>query len=299
MCADEHHAPEADAARVDSSDILDEVTRAIAALESNPDEHVRDATTRLLSGIDAVHRAGLTHLVQAIHAMAGEAFVNRLMADPAIRLLFMSYNLIAVDRRLQAEEALDLVRGHLHDHGIDVEILEVVGGVVYVRLHRRTPSVPDLDAVRQDLEAALRQSFIGFQELVFRDRDRAAPAAAVVPIDVLRRARRPVYHDAGRVDDLPPGHLAAVTLADLAILLVNIDGSIHALRNACDGTPLPLQFSTLEGPILRCSWHGCHYDVRTGHRVDGQAGRLQVFPVAIEDGRVRVAVDVAPAVSEP
>ena len=69
--------------------------------------------------------------------MAGDAFINRLAADPAIRLLLMSYDLLAVDRRLLAEEALDTVRGHLHDHGIDVELSEVVGGAVYVKLHGR------------------------------------------------------------------------------------------------------------------------------------------------------------------
>ena len=41
--------------------------------------------------------------------MAGDAFLNRLAADPAIRLLLMSYELLAVDRRLLAEEALDAV----------------------------------------------------------------------------------------------------------------------------------------------------------------------------------------------
>ena len=119
----------------DSHDILEEVQRLIAELESHPDQAVRTAVTTLLQGIDTVHRTALTHLVGAIQGMAGEAFVNRLTADPAIRLLLMSYDLIAVDRRLHAEEALDSVRGHLHDRGIDVELAEVVGGAVYVRLH--------------------------------------------------------------------------------------------------------------------------------------------------------------------
>jgi nitrite reductase/ring-hydroxylating ferredoxin subunit len=274
-------------------DVLDEVVRAIARLESHADPEVRETVARLLAGIDAVHRAGLTHLAQAIHSMAGDAFLNRLVADPAIRLLLMSYNLVAVDRRLMAEEALDAVRGHLHDHGIDVETLEVVGGVVYVRLHRssHTGELQD-DAVRRDLEAALRDRFVGFQELVLRERTGAEPPA-VVPMDALRRARRPVYHDVAAVETLPPGALAAVRAGSVPLLLVNVDGDIHAVRNQCGDAPLPLEFSTLEGALLTCSWHGCRYDVRSGHRVDGPPGRLQVFPVSVEDGRVRVALDVA------
>src|SRR6185369_4671637 len=112
-------------------DILEDVQRLMAELEAHPDPAVRSSVTSLLQGIDAVHRTALTHLVGAIQGMAGEAFMNRLTADPAIRLLLMSYDLLAVDRRLHAEEALDGVRGHLHDHGIDVDLTEVVGGAVY------------------------------------------------------------------------------------------------------------------------------------------------------------------------
>ena len=132
-------------------DILEEVQRLIAELESHPDARVRASVTALLEGIDTVHRTALTHLVGAIQSMAGEAFMNRLTADPAIRLLLMSYDLIAVDRRLHAEEALDRVRGHLHDHGIDVELSEVVGGAVYVTLHGIERSDVVREGVRRDL----------------------------------------------------------------------------------------------------------------------------------------------------
>src|SRR5262245_47024378 len=145
------------------ADLFESVEAAIRALETHVDPAVREAARALLEGIDAVHCTGLSHLVQAVHGMAGDAFLNRLSSDPAIRMLLMSYNLLAVDRRLQAEEALDTVRGHLHDHGIDVEIVEVVGGVVYVRLHpshRAGDAGADLsvEAVRRDLETALQSA---------------------------------------------------------------------------------------------------------------------------------------------
>ena len=67
----------------------------------------------------------------------------------------------------------------------------------------------------------------------------------------------------------------------------------HHVR--CGDTPLPLQFGTLDGPDLRCSWHGCRYDIRTGKRRDGGTEQLAVLPIAIEDGEIRVAVGVEPA----
>ena len=47
----------------------------------------------------------------------------------------------------------------------------------------------------------------------------------------------------------------------------------------------------LEGAEVRCSWHGCRYDIRSGRRLDGD-GRVQVLPVTTENGRIRVAIDV-------
>src|SRR5262249_36365271 len=163
---------------------------------------VRVDVTALLQGIDAVHRTALTHLVDAIRGMAGDAFINRLAGDPAIRLLLMSYELLAVDRRLLAEEALDAVRGHLHDHGIDVELTEVVGGAVYVRFHglRRDE---DLEAVRRDVTEALRSGLPGFQQLVIGDRPGSGPV--LLQVGALRSARRPIYRRACGLAELAPG----------------------------------------------------------------------------------------------
>ncbi|MCA1585696.1 MAG: Rieske 2Fe-2S domain-containing protein [Acidobacteria bacterium] len=275
-------------------DVLAEVEQAIADLQAHPDASVRERVTTLLEGIDAVHRAGLTHLVQAIHGMTGDTLINRLIADPAIRMLLMSYDLIAVDRRLQAEEALDTVRGHLHEHGVDVEIQEVVGGVVYVRLHLSHQEGRDplsLPRIRADLETALREFFIGFQELEFRDRDQQAPPSVVVPLAALRRANRPVYHDAVSAEEVPEGTMRAALVRDVSLLFAQVGGEVYAIRNQCGDSPLPLDLGTLEGTEVHCSWHGCRYDIRSGRRMNGD-GRVQVFPVTTEAGRIRVALDV-------
>jgi nitrite reductase/ring-hydroxylating ferredoxin subunit len=275
-----------------SLDILVEVERLIADLQSNHGPAVRDNVVQLLEDIDAVHRAGLTHLVGAIRGMGGDAFVNRLIADPAIRMLLTSYDLVPADRRLMAEEALDTVRGHLHAHGVDVEILEVVGGVVYVRLHGLGPAGINEAAVVHDLEEALAGGFIGFQELVTRDRNTAVSAIA---IGTLKRAHRPVYRDLLDVDSLPDGASKAFDLDGLPVLLVRVGNEYYAVSNRCGDTPLPLEFSPLTGPELSCSWHHCRYDVRTGARLDRPGDRLRGFPVKVEDGRVRIAVDVESA----
>lgn len=286
--------PSTETAMGGGRDVLAEVESAIGELQNHPEAAVRDAVTRLLEGIDAVHRAGLTHLIHAIHGMTGDTLINRLIADPAIRMLFMSYDLIAVDRRLQAEEALDTVRGHLHEHGVDVEIQDVVGGVVYVRLHtdaaRGGGGLP-LASVRADLEAALREFLLGFQELEFRDRDPHQAPSPILPLDALRRANRPVYHDALGAEEIEEGALRAAVVNGMSVLFARVGGEVYALRNRCGESPLPLDMGTLDGAVVRCCWHGCRYDIRTGRQLDGD-GRVTVVPVTTEGGRIRVATDI-------
>lgn len=274
-----------------STDLLLEVDELIAELQNSHGPTVAARVTRLLQNIDTVHRAGLTHLIHAIRGMAGDAFVNKLIADPAVRILLMSYDLVSVDRRIQAEEALDTVRGHLHSHGIDVEILEVVGGVVYVRLHGLEAQRLAEQVVRRDIEEALTASFLGFQELVMRERQ-SSPAA--IPVG-LRRPNKPVYRDVLEQAALMPGEMKGLEVDGRPVLLVRAGDEWFAVANRCGESPLPLEFSRLDGTTLHCSWHGCRYDVRTGMRLDGGGERLSVFPVNLDAGKVRIAVDVEQA----
>ena len=282
------------------ADLLAEAEQLIEQLSAHPDPAVGAATTELLGRIDAVHRTALSHLMGAIQSMAGEAFVNRLTGDPAIRLLLMSYDLLAVDRRTLAEEALDAVRGHLHAHGTDVELVEVLGGVVTVRIHGVKPDDDAYDGVVRDVEEALRIGLLGFQELEVRDGRAARPVSAdstFLPASSLQRAFRPIYRDACAADEMAPGTLRGVMIDGVGVLLVRVDDEFFAVRNACGESPLPLDYSTLDGVELKCSWHSCRYDVRTGHRLDRpDAAReefLSVLPVRVNDGMVQVVAGTA------
>lgn len=276
-------------------DLLDEIADIIDSLESYPDPAVREHVAALLGGIDAVHRTALTHLFTAIVGIGGEQFMDRLTADPAIRLLFMSYDLLAVDRRINTEEALDAVRGHLHSHGVDVELLDVGGSEVFVKLHGVEKSGLPVDAVRRDIEAALREGLIGFQILVIGERQRAPKAAELVKLGGLRRANRPVYHSAFPATDLEPGETRAIEAGAESILIANVGGEYYAVAANCGDSPLPLAYSSLDDAVLVCSWHGCRYDVRSGVRADASGGdRIRVYPVRVEAGNVEVAVGVEP-----
>ncbi|MEP6904773.1 MAG: Rieske 2Fe-2S domain-containing protein, partial [Gemmatimonadales bacterium] len=289
--------PANESTEVSRADILDEISRIIGVLESHSDLGVRENVAALLEGIDTVHRTALSHLFGVIQGMGGDAFINKLTADPAIRLLFMSYDLLAVDRRLTAEEALDAVRGHLHAHGVDVELLDVAGSEVFVRLHGIEASGLNVDAVSHDIEEALKPALIGFQALVIGDRQKTKPGE-LIQLGGRRVPQRPVYREAFQASDLDAGEIRAAELGEDSVLIANVGGEFYAVANRCGESPLPLTYSRLEGGILVCSWHGCRYDVRTGGRVDEpDFDRLRVYPVKVNDGEIQIAVGVEPAIS--
>jgi nitrite reductase/ring-hydroxylating ferredoxin subunit len=124
------------------------------------------------------------------------------------------------------------------------------------------------------------------------ERSPATGAVHSISVDALRRAHRPVYYDALAAGELAEGATRAVEVNGVPILLARVSGDVYAVRNRCGDSPLPLEFSAVEGFELRCSWHGCRYDVRSGRRLDGELGSIQVFPVATDDDCVRVALDV-------
>ncbi len=278
-------------------DLLAEVEVLIARLSNHADPEVGTAVKTLLDNIDAVHRTALTHLMGAIQSMAGDAFINRLTGDPAIRLLLMSYDLLAVDRRTLTEEALDTVRAHLHRHGIDTELLEVLGGVVTVRIHGISSDHTSYAGVVRDIEEALTAGLLGFQELQISDGKTARPAAATsvfLPAASLKRAFRPVFHDVGSAAEFASGKMRSALFGETSVLVARVEDEYFAVRNACGESPLPLDYSTLTGTELICSWHQCRYDLRTGARLDRpDAGRdewLAVFPVRVHEGIVQIAL---------
>jgi nitrite reductase/ring-hydroxylating ferredoxin subunit len=294
-------------AAVRSEDLLVEVEQLIAVLADHSDPAVGETADKLLANIDVVHRTALTRLMGAIQSMAGDAFVNRLTADPSIRLLLMSYDLLAVDRRTLTEEALDAVRGHLHSHGVDVELVEVLGGVVTVRLHGAPPTDdPAYAAVLRDLDEALSAGLLGFQELEIRQGKGARAVASdsiFLPAAALKRAKRPVFRRACRLEEIAPGGTRAVFIDDMNVLVARVGDDVHAVRNACGDGPLPLDYSVLNGAELICSWHGCRYDIRTGHRLDYPGAsaeeQLVILPVRVNDGVVEIVVGTTSAGSTP
>ncbi len=130
----------------------------------------------------------------------------------------------------------------------------------------------------------------------------AAPATvSFIPLDKIGRAplrtvRKPVFTDLARLDDLPPGTMLGIDADGVRVLVANVAGEVFAVRDACPGGVVPLSLGAFTPPIVVCAWHNEAFDVRTGKRADGVDGpRLDVLPVSVQDGVIRLAVSTVTA----
>ncbi len=287
-----------------------EFDQAVAELETLVGTLERDGDERalmLLQYMDAIHRPALELMLTGNHD------------HPIAASVLAMYDLVPLDERTQIEEALDEVRPYIESHGGGLDLLDVEGGIVHVRLKGScTGCAASAMTLRRGVEEKLRERIPWFEEIVAHDPEeeeaeeeplvnglpmlqidpRAEPAAPAAGGDLLQIAklRRPVFVDVGPLADLADGGMTVANVEDKEILVVKLDGEVFAFRNICpvDGRN-PLDGGRLTGSVLVCPWHNCAYDARSGKRADDEPNSesLAVVPIAVTDGIMRIAANVA------
>jgi nitrite reductase/ring-hydroxylating ferredoxin subunit/Fe-S cluster biogenesis protein NfuA len=253
---------------------------AVAELEALVQTLEREGDERalmLLQLVDAIHRPALARIA------AGD------LEHPLAQALLAMYDLAPVDDELDVEEALDEVRPYIQSHGGEVELLGVEDGAVHVRLSGACQGCAgSAITLQRGIEEALREHYAGFTELVAHEPD--GPAL----LSLENNLKRPVFADACSMSELAPGEVRAVVVDDVPVLLANVGRDVYAVKNQCPVDGMPLEGGRLTDAVLVCPWHNCAFDVRSGKRLDEpeQPG-LAVVPIALRDGAVRVAVNVA------
>lgn len=73
---------------------VEQLDEMVTAFEQNPEPTVRERAMTLLQAVDAVHRPGIERLAAYLDA-AGPGLRERALEDPAVRLLFELYEILA------------------------------------------------------------------------------------------------------------------------------------------------------------------------------------------------------------
>lgn len=122
---------------------------------------------------------------------------------------------------------------------------------------------------------------------------------AVRRCDAVTAAIDPVWHDAAAAAALPAGGKLAVTIAGWRVLLVHTDAGVFALNDRCSHAGSPLANGRVRRGEIICPLHGARFDIASGACLGAANPPLRHFPVAVLDGRIRVALpDRRPEMAE-
>jgi nitrite reductase/ring-hydroxylating ferredoxin subunit len=105
------------------------------------------------------------------------------------------------------------------------------------------------------------------------------------------------FVEAACLADIPPGTGTCVTVAGKDVALFNVDGTIYAMEDSCLHQGLSLGTSKLEGKVVTCRGHGWRYDVTTGCTLHVKDYGVATYPVKVLNGKIRVALTIAPPAS--
>jgi nitrite reductase/ring-hydroxylating ferredoxin subunit len=97
------------------------------------------------------------------------------------------------------------------------------------------------------------------------------------------------FHDAGPAD-LAPGTARAVELAGQPVLVANVNGAVHAIRNKCSHAESPLAGGRIRNGFVSCPLHGARFELASGKCLGNAYQPVPSYPVKVEDGRIFVGL---------
>ena len=222
-------------------------------LLEHPQEEVRDLGRTVLEAVDAIHREGLTRM----SALLDHHDLLRLAAtDPAIAELLDLYDLVPISEDALVERALENVRPYIQSHGGQLEVVAVKDGVVRVRLAGSCAGCSgSAMTLKRGVETALRDDFPGFVSMEVEEPE-AEPIRptfiGLKQIKTISAPARPIFQDVAALSEVVG--MITVEVGGIPVLLHNLGGEIYAFHKGGE--------------------------------------RREAFPVAIEGGRVKIAVNV-------
>jgi nitrite reductase/ring-hydroxylating ferredoxin subunit/hemoglobin-like flavoprotein len=131
-----------------------------------------------------------------------------------------------------------------------------------------------------------------FDPLVPVDRESIAEMAEAVVERERRRDDTVPVKDVVVADAaaIPEGARRIVQVDGLSIGVFHHQGGWYALRNSCLHRGGPVGIGPLAGDVLTCPWHGFQYNVTTGECLADPSARLDMYPVAVQDGQVHLQI---------
>ena len=92
------------------------------------------------------------------------------------------------------------------------------------------------------------------------------------------------------LDELWDGEMMALETDGHVVLLVHVDGGVHAYADSCPHLGTRLSQGSLQRHTLTCSTHRWEFDACTGQGINPKTACLESFAVKIENGDILIDV---------
>jgi toluene monooxygenase system ferredoxin subunit len=99
------------------------------------------------------------------------------------------------------------------------------------------------------------------------------------------------FRKVASLDELWDGELVSTEIDGQVVLLVNVDGGIHAYADSCPHLGTRLSQGSLRKNVLTCSTHGWEFDVSSGNGINPRSACLESFAVKVENGDIFIDLD--------
>ena len=98
------------------------------------------------------------------------------------------------------------------------------------------------------------------------------------------------YLFATRLDELPEDRVTGINILGYELVLVNVEGTVHALDGWCPHRNGPLSQGNYCDGNLICPWHAWEFRVSDGSLDLSPAIALRKYPVDVREGEVFVDI---------
>jgi Fe-S cluster biogenesis protein NfuA/nitrite reductase/ring-hydroxylating ferredoxin subunit len=275
-----------------------------------PDPASRAMIEELLSTVLDIHGEALSRMLDAL-GPRGEPATDRLLHvmadDDMIRGILLLHGLHPMDLRTRVEGALESVRPYMQSHGGGVELLDVAGDTVRIRLVGHCQGCPSSTVtLKLAVEKAIYEAAPDVVAIDVADELTTAPAgppsiAGLVALPMVASAPRPAV----KATPAPTGEWVTVgarstDIGNGAVLRTSVDGAgvliarsgdvFYAYVAHCPACTGSMEGATLDGAALVCAACSMRYDIRRAGSGIGSDHRIEPLPLLEEGGVLRIAV---------
>ncbi len=269
----------------------------LSGIEALPDPSARERAIEVVQALVQLYGAGLSRIVQRV-GQRDDDLLRELSSDELIGHLLILHDLHPLSVEVRVAQALEEVRPYLQSHGGDVELVGIEQGKVLVRLegschgcpsstmtlklaieesiHKHAPELDGVEAVNVSPASQAPNGFVPLASLGERPESRGDRGAWTT------LAGPPVQSD---------GALQSIEVDGVALLFLQLEGTLFAYRDQCSSCGGGLKQGTLHESLLTCPNCGARFDVRqAGRSPDSAMLHLDPVPLLRDGHRVQIAV---------